>query len=184
MASQKYDLVVATTTPTYMWFFPCGTIAAAATFGIYTAKAVSAKSDYDRDTAEIAKDNVDLLTLQNVLDQLKSMDVMIGGVSSTIDAAIEALGQIQILLANQAQGFRDIKTAMVSAQGDIADEDQIIRSLVNADVATAVDHYYKVSELQETDYLVGLPAVQVKQEMTWFMLDATNVYSNVSVATR
>jgi hypothetical protein len=124
-----------------------GTIAAATTFGIYTAKAVEAKQRYDDDTAQIGRDNADLCALQGVIDLLRNIDIMIDGVLNIIDKAMESLADIQILLANQAQGFKDIETNMKKAQGDIQGQDQIIRALVSVDMSRGINGYYKVGNL-------------------------------------
>ncbi|TFW31058.1 alpha-xenorhabdolysin family binary toxin subunit A [Duganella callida] len=56
-AEYKHDVIVASTSPTYAWIFPFGTIAAAVVAGVYGARAVEALDRAKAATAKINADN-------------------------------------------------------------------------------------------------------------------------------
>ncbi|RYZ52202.1 MAG: hypothetical protein EOP49_10015, partial [Sphingobacteriales bacterium] len=91
----NYDVVVASTTPTYAWVFPFGTIAAAIVAGIYGDKAVkalervrAAQQQINNMSAKLAADALLMIAINNT-------ESGIGTIAASLNAALPIIQKIQ-----------------------------------------------------------------------------------------
>jgi len=127
MNSQKeeydHDVVVAATSPSYAWFFPFGTIAAATVAGIYGKKAVDALKNYEELKAKAASKSLEL----NTALQAHGVQSLAGNsVTKTREQTALAIEQITV-----------VKNAWSALAGNLAT------------VATKVDNMTKTKNEQE-----------------------------------
>lgn len=87
MEEYQQDVTIAATTPTYVWWFPIGTIAAAVVAGVYGDKAVKAL-----DRARAANDQIDRL-----------------------EGELAMNARLMLYINNASVGMTSISTALVSA---------------------------------------------------------------------
>lgn len=87
----NHDVVVAATSPTYGWFFPVGTIAAAVTAGVYGAKATKAKHAIEATHSLIASLNQQEQADMNLMQDLNLVTTQVQQVNSEGSAALTIL---------------------------------------------------------------------------------------------
>lgn len=114
----SHDVVVAETSPTYVWFFPFGTIAAGITAGIYGAKAIKAKHSIEATQSIISNLNhqkqaamhlmqdLNLVTtqIQQVNEEGKAAVAIIEGMEGNWSAIASDLSNLSTLLKNDFNG--------------------------------------------------------------------------------
>ncbi|WP_025739024.1 alpha-xenorhabdolysin family binary toxin subunit A [Salinivibrio socompensis] len=112
----EHDVIVASTTPTYGWIFPVGTIAAAVVAGVYGDKAVKAL-----DRAKAAQKKIDELNEQRAAD---------ANLINAIHLAEQGMGQISRELAGALPVIQKIE----GIWGGIADDLASIAKLIDTDI--------------------------------------------------
>jgi hypothetical protein len=90
-----YNVVVAATTPTYGWFFPIGTIAAAVVAGVYGKKATDALAAARAAEAKINTLADKLLADANVMNALHLSNFSISNISIRLAKALPVIQKIQ-----------------------------------------------------------------------------------------
>jgi hypothetical protein len=141
----RKDVTIATTTATYAWVFPAGTIAAGIVAGIYGQKAVEALKHVHEFQDKLEKDDVELAAKIALSDDIKICDTSVKGILDSLTAALPVL--------QKARGAwealnTDIKAVLVTLKDDIQDAPSLIQqfgvdtALAEwADIATLADNY-------------------------------------------
>jgi Bacillus haemolytic enterotoxin (HBL) len=116
-AEYAHDVIVASTTPTYGWIFPFGTIAAAIVAGIYGDKAIkalergnAAKQQIANMDAKLAADATLMIVINkaesgisNILDPLNAALPIVQKIQGIWGAIADDLGNIISLIKNNIQ---------------------------------------------------------------------------------
>jgi hypothetical protein len=139
-AEYRQDVIIASTTPTYVWIFPAGTIAAAIVAGIYGHKAVEKLDDIKTD-----QDNIDRLTAElaadaNLINAINLATNGISGISTALAAALPVVQKIQGIW----QGISDDIASIASLIN--TDIRQVPPIIMNLGVSEATTAWYKVGQ--------------------------------------
>jgi len=142
-ANKDYDhyVVVASTTPTYVWVWPFGTVAAAVVAGIYGDKAVKALEKV-RATEKKIKDLGEKLAADALL--IISVSNASSGISKTSDQIAAALPVIQKIQGVWGAITDDLNNIIQTIDTNIAEALPIIMKL---GVQTAIQEWTDVAEL-------------------------------------
>lgn len=135
-----HDVIVAATTPTYGWFFPVGTIAAAVVAGIYGDKAVKAL-----ERARAAQDKINTLTDKLAADAnlMVAIQSALIGTSTIVQALAAALPVVQKIQGVWGGIAADLAHIVDLIEKDIRQVPPIIMSL---GVDEAVRAWYNVAK--------------------------------------
>ncbi|MBV8634659.1 MAG: alpha-xenorhabdolysin family binary toxin subunit A [Burkholderiaceae bacterium] len=141
----KQDVIIASTSPTYAWVFPFGTIAAAVVAGVYGARAVEAL-----DRAKAASDKIKADNAQLAADAALMIGIHMAqkGMNEIIQALAGALPIIQKIQGIWGGLASDLKAIVTLIDTDIRQALPIIMDLgvdeaIQAwkDVAAEADNY-------------------------------------------
>lgn len=139
-ARYNHDVIVATTTPTYGWIWPVGTIAAAIVAGIYGHDAVKALDDIKADHDRILAESAQLAADQAVIDATKIALKGVTGISTAIAAALPVIQTIEGVWGAIAQDLGAISTLI-----DL-DIRQAAPIIMNLGVSEAITAWYNVAQ--------------------------------------
>lgn len=137
-AEYNHDVIVAATTPTYGWFFPFGTIAAAIVAGIYGDKAVKALDRIHAEQAKIATLSAQLQADANLVADLALANKGITQISTEITNALPVIQKIQGIWGAIATDLTNIGNII---QNDIA---QALPIIMNLGVDEAITAWQKL----------------------------------------
>jgi hypothetical protein len=139
-AEYRHDVIVASTTPTYAWVWPFGTIAAAIVAGIYGHKAVEALDHIANDQKQINALQADLTADANLINAINMATGGISGITTALQAALPVVQKIQGIW----QGISDDITAI----SKLIDTDirQVPPIIMNLGVSEAVTAWYNVAQ--------------------------------------
>lgn len=161
-AQYQHDVTVAATTPTYGWFWPFGTIAAAIVAGIYGHKAVE-----DLDNIRADQDKINQLAAEIAADanMINALNLANSGINGIVDALDKALPVVE---------------AIEGAWGGIADDLGAIATLIdteirnvppiimNLGVSDAITSWYNVAQAanayRQNAYITSAPGTVVSME--------------------
>jgi hypothetical protein len=144
-AEYRKDVTIATTTATYAWVVPAGTIAAAVVAGVYGQRAVEALKHVHEYQDKAEKDDVELAAKIALSNDIKICDASVKGILDSLTAALPVL--------EKARGAwealsTDIKSVLDTLSNDIKDAPSCIQQFgVDtalsewADIATLADNY-------------------------------------------
>jgi hypothetical protein len=94
-AEYAHDVIVASTTPTYGWIFPFGTIAAAIVAGIYGDKAIKALERGNAAKQQIATMDAKLAADANLMIAINKAESGITNILTPLNAALPIIQKIQ-----------------------------------------------------------------------------------------
>lgn len=139
-AAYRHDVIVASTTPTYAWVWPFGTIAAAIVAGIYGHKAVQALDDIANDQKQIDALTADLAADANLINAINLATTGISGITTALQAALPVVQKIQGIW----QGISDD----IAAISSLIDTDirQVPPIIMNLGVSEATTAWYNVAQ--------------------------------------
>ncbi len=139
---EKYrqDVIIASTTPTYAWIFPAGTIAAAIVAGIYGHRAVEALDDIATDQDNINRLTDDLAADANLINAINLATNGINGISTALAAALPVVQKIQGIW----QGISDDIASIASLIN--TDIRQVPPIIMNLGVSEATTAWYNVAQ--------------------------------------
>lgn len=148
-----YDCLVAETTPTYVWVWPLGTVAAGIVAGVYGDKAVKALRNAQATQKKIDELNAELAADANLIEYLNFANSTTQRISVDIEGALPAIGK----LAGAWQAMADDLNAICGIiEQDIRQALPILMSLgideailAWADVATIADAYRRNAYINE-----------------------------------
>ncbi len=144
-ANKEYDhdVIVAATTPTYVWVFPFGTIAAAVVAGVYGDKAVKAL-----ERVRAAEKKITTLSDKLAADALLIISVSnaSSGISKTSDQIAAALPVFQKIQGVWGAIADDLNNIIETIDTNIAEALPII---MNLGVETAIDEWERVGGLAD-----------------------------------
>jgi hypothetical protein len=139
-AEYRQDVIIASTTPTYVWIFPEGTIAAAIVAGIYGHKAVEKLDDIKTDQDNIDRLTADLAADANLINAINMATSGIDGISTALAAALPVVQKIQGIW----QGISDDIASIASLIN--TDIRQVPPIIMNLGVSEATTAWYKVGQ--------------------------------------
>lgn len=141
-ANEEYDhdVIVASTTPTYAWVWPIGTIAAAVVAGIYGDKAVKAL-----DRARAAQQKIDDLTDKlaadaNLMVAINSAEVGMNAIGQALAAALPVIQKIQGVWGGIAADLQNISRLIDT------DIRQVPPIIMNLGVEEAIKAWHNVAQ--------------------------------------
>lgn len=139
-AEYRHDVIVASTSPTYAWVWPFGTIAAAIVAGIYGHKAVEALDRIANDQKQINALEADLAADANLINAINMATGGISGITTALQAALPVVQKIQGIW----QGISDD----IAAIAKLIDTDirQVPPIIMNLGVSEAVTAWYNVAQ--------------------------------------
>ena len=137
-AEYNHDVIVASTTPTYAWVFPFGTIAAAVVAGVYGDKAVKAL-----EKVRAAQQQINTLSAQLAADALLMIAInkVESGLTNIIGPLNAALPIIQKIQGVWGAIADDLNTIIGTIKTNIQDALPII---MNLGVETAINEWTAV----------------------------------------
>lgn len=137
-AEYNHDVVVAATTPTYVWVWPFGTIAAAVVAGVYGDKAVKAL-----ERSRAAQQEINNLSDKLAADAqlMIAINTTEGGITNILDPLNAALPIIQKIQGVWGAIADDLNTIINTIQTNIQEALPIIMSL---GVETAINEWTAV----------------------------------------
>jgi len=135
-----HDVIVASTTPTYAWIFPAGTIAAAVVAGIYGDKAVKAL-----ERARAAQEKINALTGKMEADAnlMTAIHLAMNGTSTIVQSLAAALPVVQKIRGVWSGIAADMAHIVKLIDDDIRKVPPIIMSL---GVDEAMKAWYNVAQ--------------------------------------
>jgi hypothetical protein len=142
-AEYDHDVVVAATTPTYVWVFPLGTIAAAVVAGVYGDKAVKALERARAAQAKINSLAAEIAANTNMLNAIHATTANLEGISLKLAAALPAVQKIQ---GQWGAIANDLAAIIKIIDDDIAAAPPIIMSL---GVDNAIRSWKNVADLAD-----------------------------------
>ncbi|WP_163398725.1 alpha-xenorhabdolysin family binary toxin subunit A [Flavobacterium fluviatile] len=144
-ANKDYDhyVVVASTTPTYVWVWPFGTVAAAVVAGVYGDKAVKALEKVRATEQKIKNLNTKLATDALLIISVGNASSGISTTSDQIAAALPVIQKIQGVWGSIAD---DLNNIIETIDTNIAEALPII---MNLGVQTAINEWTEVGKLAE-----------------------------------
>ncbi len=104
-AEYKHDVIVAATTPTYAWIWPCGTVAAGIVAGIYGSRA----------TAELRKEEA----LNTQIGQMEATERADASLMTTIDVGTKGIQGIDAALETALPIVQEVEGAWGAIATDI-----------------------------------------------------------------
>jgi hypothetical protein len=134
----NHDVIVASTTPTYAWIWPIGTIAAAIVAGIYGDKAMKALNRIHKDQDQIATLSAQLKADANLMCDLTLANKGITQISSEISNALPIIQKIQGIWGAIATDLTNLGNII---QNDIA---QALPIIMNLGVDEAITAWQKL----------------------------------------
>lgn len=139
-AQYAHDCIVAETTPTYVWIWPIGTIAAAIVAGVYGHMAVQKLDDIRADNDKISTLTADLQADTNLVNALNLAKNGITGITAALVAALPVVQKIQGIW----QGIADD----IGAIAKLIDTDirKVPPIIMNLGVTEAVTAWYNVAQ--------------------------------------
>ncbi len=111
-AAYNHAVIVASTTPTYGWIWPFGTIAAAAVAGVYGAKAVTEKNEIHALQSIIQELNEEKQAYANLMQSLISVKFHLSTLSDSADAALAIVQGIEGSWSTIGSQLTNISTAL------------------------------------------------------------------------
>lgn len=168
-----HDVIVASTTPTYAWVFPFGTIAAAIIAGVYGDKAVKALEAYEKMKAKVAAATQELtiaLSTQGI-QNLASKGVK--NVLEQTELAISHTVTVQNAWASVAGNLDLVKNKLLSMT-DNSDETTKLKSQV-------VIKLYAKQAADKWDEL--MPAIKELTDNPYIIVESEDVDSATLLAT-
>jgi hypothetical protein len=169
-AEYDHDVIVASTTPTYVWLWPFGTIAAAVVAGIYGDKAVKALA-----AARAAQDKINSLSAQIATDAALMSAIFVAStgmnkIVTDIAAALPVIQKIQGVWGGIRDDLANITNII---ENDIAKALPIIMNLgvdeaVKAwhNVAVAANNYRVNAYVQQGPASQSMLAWKVQTQMS------------------
>jgi hypothetical protein len=144
----KHDVIVAATSASYAWIWPCGTVAAGIVAGIYGKKATEAKA-----RIEALGELVNTLEAKIAADATLVLDLTrintdITGITKKIDGALPAIQKIQGMW-NALKD--DLSSILTTINGEIADMPSFIAGL---GIEEAIVLWQKVAD-EANDYRIN-----------------------------
>jgi hypothetical protein len=165
-----YDVVVSTTTPTYVWLYPIGTIAAAVVAGVYGDKAVKALERSRAAHSKIAALTDRSAALGKLMVSLTFASFGITHIALLMSGALQAVEKIQGVWAGIAA---DIEKIVKLIDTNIREAAPIIMDLGIdlalkswANVASAADSYRVNAYVKEPDHMQTMMAWRVGVYLT------------------
>lgn len=134
------DVIIASTTPTYAWIYPAGTIAAAVVAGVYGKKATEALEDMRAD--------------QDKIDMLEAEEQALVNLMTAIHLAVEGVTNIKKSLLKALPVIRKVEKFWGAIGSDIGDIVTLIDTnigevppaIMNLGVADALDAWKAVAD--------------------------------------
>lgn len=139
-AEYNHDVVVAATTPTYVWVWPAGTIAAAVVAGVYGKRAVDALDRAHAAQQKINDLNVQLASDAILLLAINSVESGITNILNPLNAALPIIQKIQGVWKAIAD---DLNNIIVTINTNIKEALPII---MNLGVETAITEWTAVGQ--------------------------------------
>ncbi|XXF77889.1 alpha-xenorhabdolysin family binary toxin subunit A [Myxococcaceae bacterium GXIMD 01537] len=134
-AEYAHDCIVAETSPTYVWVFPIGTIAAIAVAGDYGKRAADAKRRINDEQDRIVSDNAQLNRAYHVMATLQLAGGFMENVLDQMTSALFVLQKLQGIWNAMAADLRYLRDSVL--KGDIEQADDFIKSLGVSEAITS-----------------------------------------------
>lgn len=151
-----HDVTVAATSPTYVWLFPFGTIAAAVVAGIYGDRAVK---DLDRIHAQqrsLNDKSAQLAAASNLLSALDLAQRGVEGITAKLNAALPVIQKIHGVWSAISD---DLDNIVKHIESDIVDVDYSIMFLgVDSMIAAWKKVGYEADKYRVHAYITVAPA--------------------------
>jgi len=143
-ANYNHDVVVAATTPTYVWVSPFGTIAAAVVAGVYGKRATDALRNM-----HAAQDKIDLMNgkIQADTQLMFALQNAVLGIDTILKSLESALSVIQKIEGAWGAISDDLKAISDTIQEDIA---KALPIIMDIGVDTAIKEWETVGNLANT----------------------------------
>lgn len=155
-ANKEYDhdVIVASTTPTYAWVWPFGTVAAAVVAGIYGDKAVKAL-----ERSRAAQQQINTLSSKVAADALLMINITttessISNILDPLNAALPVIQKIQGVWGAIADDLNNIITTINTNIGEA------LPIIMNLGVQTAINEWTEVGGLAQAYRLNAYITVQ------------------------
>jgi len=94
-AEYRHDVIVASTSPSYVWVWPLGTIAAAIVAGVYGHLAVEAMHRVEADQQEIDTDNAQLARDARLVSDIQGAQASITDINNKLTAVLPVIQRLQ-----------------------------------------------------------------------------------------
>ncbi|KUJ13336.1 uncharacterized protein LY89DRAFT_737314 [Mollisia scopiformis] len=164
-AEWKHATIVASTSVSYAWIWPIGTLTAGAIAGVYGAKAVAAKEAYERAEKDIQQNNTDMAGLVESVKVVGSVIALLSGIIGKMNGAITALQALERTFGEQDRQLQKMKGELDAAVTH-SDYGPIGEAFVNADLEEVAKAWVIVRMLamnfKDTDVKVdGRPGIAV-----------------------
>ncbi|RYG14559.1 MAG: hypothetical protein EOO07_16720, partial [Chitinophagaceae bacterium] len=155
----EHDVIVAATTPTYVWIFPYGTIAAGIVAGIYTDKAIDAKAKIAYYETAISQINGTLKADTVISLDLAQINIELQGIKTKVAAALPAIGKMTGLWSAIGSTLKDLPDLI---EGNMEEADSYFVDLaIEVSIKAWQEAAEKADNYRLNAYIKVLPKVSM-----------------------
>jgi len=141
------DTIIASTSVTYAWLWPFGTIAAGTVMGIYSDRAIKAKQLYEQEESDHLAKLEKQIVLTKCINYVTHVMAEIGDIEKKLENAIGAMEQMKKMFGRLASDLRQIATEMGSADSSLRENDAFLRHFASGMIENSISKWAEVRVL-------------------------------------